>query len=179
MSSVEKIYSGLSHEVQLWVAIAEIGTDAIMHNVQMASLLTLKPCVSVYSCSWSNSSGWVWALMLQVINALHNKRFGHTRLFSMCTCTTTANRSWMLCQFTNKHLIYYHWTNIGISICSSYRAESPIEFSIGNSALYATGFPTFFQWITGVQTLMYTRKLCVKSHLASYVSFLIVWIVNL
>ena len=41
--TTEEIYSGLLHEVRLWVAIAEIGTDAIMHDVQMASLLALKP----------------------------------------------------------------------------------------------------------------------------------------
>ena len=33
----------MKFEVQLWVAIAEIGMDAMMHDVQMASLSTLKP----------------------------------------------------------------------------------------------------------------------------------------
>ena len=30
MGSLLKIYSGLLHEVRLWVAIAEIGTDTVM-----------------------------------------------------------------------------------------------------------------------------------------------------
>ena len=37
-----KIYFGLLHEVRLWVTITKIGTDAMMHDVQMADLLTLK-----------------------------------------------------------------------------------------------------------------------------------------
>ena len=41
--TTEEIYSGLLHEVRLWVAFAEIGTDAMIHDVQIAGLLTLKP----------------------------------------------------------------------------------------------------------------------------------------
>ena len=62
---------------------------------------------SVYNCSHSNSSGWVRELILQVINALLDEGFGHTRLYSLCTAT--ANGSWILCQFTNKHLVYVHY----------------------------------------------------------------------
>ena len=35
---------------------------------------------SVYNCSQSNSSGWVRVLILQAINALRDKGFGHTIL---------------------------------------------------------------------------------------------------
>ena len=53
-SLLGKIYSGLLHEVQLWVAIAEIGTDTRMHDVHMAGLLTLKPkalgCEAKFTC---------------------------------------------------------------------------------------------------------------------------------
>ena len=40
-SLLKKIYSGLLHEVQLWVAIAEIGADAIMSKWH--ENLSLKP----------------------------------------------------------------------------------------------------------------------------------------
>ena len=40
-SLLGRIYSGLLHEVRLWVAIAEIGTDAIMAYKH----LSLKPCM--------------------------------------------------------------------------------------------------------------------------------------
>ena len=45
-SLLGKIYSGLLHEVQLWVAIAEIGMDAIMSRWP---IIFLKPWVSVSS----------------------------------------------------------------------------------------------------------------------------------
>ena len=95
-------------EVWLWIAIVETGTDAMMHDFQMAGLSILKPkamghglqSTSVYSCSRSrsNSSGWVRALILQMINALRDKSFGHTRLFSMCA---------QLLQTDREHLVYY------------------------------------------------------------------------
>ena len=73
-------------------------------------LLTFRPShglqnTSVYNCSQSNLSGWVRTIIWQAINALCNKRFDHMRLFSMCTAT--ANRSWILGRFTNKHLVHY------------------------------------------------------------------------
>ena len=45
---------------------------------------------SIYDHSQSNSSGQVQVLMLQAINALHDKGFGYMRLYSLCTAT--ANR---------------------------------------------------------------------------------------
>ena len=85
-SLLGKIYSGLLHEVRLWVAIAEIGTDAIM-SMQMAyKHLSLKPWIAKYfdlQLQPKNLSGWVRALILQVINALRNKGLPmHTRLLN-------------------------------------------------------------------------------------------------
>ena len=62
---------------------------------------------SVYNCSQSNSSGWVRALILQLINTLLDEGFSHMRLYSLCTAI--ANGSWILCQFTNKHLVYIYY----------------------------------------------------------------------
>ena len=60
------------------------------HNyVQMAGLLTPKAMGCNYS--QSNSSGWMWKLILQAINALHDKRSGHMRLFSMCIATADGS----------------------------------------------------------------------------------------
>ena len=60
-----------------------------------------------YNWYRTNLNGWVQVLILQAMNALLDKRFGprfgHTRLFSMCTAT--ADGLWILCQFINKHLI--------------------------------------------------------------------------
>ena len=63
---------------------------------------------SVYNCSL------VQALILQAINALRDKGFGHTRLYSLCTATANGSRT--LCQFTNKHLIYY-WCPDARKLC--------------------------------------------------------------
>ena len=104
-SLLGKIYSALLHEVRLWVTIAKIIMDAIMSIAYKHINHGLQSTSVVYNCSQSNSSGWVRVLILQEINILRDKRCGHTGLFSMCTAT--ANRLWMLCQFTNKHLIYY------------------------------------------------------------------------
>ena len=67
-----KIYSGLLHEVRLWVAIAEIGIDVWPINKLSHGLQS----ILVYNCSQSNSGGLMWVIiLLQAINALHNKRF--------------------------------------------------------------------------------------------------------
>ena len=85
-SLLGKFYSGLLQEVRLWVAIAEVGRHIYVH---MAYKLMFKSkaigsskqqTTSVYNCSRSNSSGRMRVLILQVINALHDKGFGHTRL---------------------------------------------------------------------------------------------------
>ena len=105
-SLLRKINSGLLHQVCLWVAIAEIGTNAIMSRWPLSLSHDGLQSTSVYNCRQSNSSSWVRALILQAINALCDKKFAHMRLFSMCT-VATANGSWILCQVTNKHLAYY------------------------------------------------------------------------
>ena len=104
-SLLRKIYSGLLHEVQLWVT-SLLQKLARTLYVQMAyKRVSLKPWVlskqrstSIYNCSRSNSSGCMGAgtYILQVINTLHSKGFGHTRLNSLCTAI--ANGSWILCQ---------------------------------------------------------------------------------
>ena len=91
---------------------AEISTGTIMSRYMAYEYLSLKPCMgckvlqsTIVAKVIYNSSGWVWMLILQAISTLRNQRFGNMRLFSMCTAT--ANGLWILCQFTNKHLIYY------------------------------------------------------------------------
>ena len=115
-SLLGKTYSGLLHEVRLWVAIAEIGTDAMMHDFQMAGLSTLKPKAG--SCKVLQSTvvadrevtrvvGCGRLYILQVINALRDKRFGHTRLFSICAQLLQTDREYIVPVYKKASLVCY------------------------------------------------------------------------
>ena len=78
-----------------YMAIAEIGTEAIMSRWSIYKPWVLQSTL-LYNCSRSNSSGysWVWVLILQMINALHDRKvWPHrdARLFSMCTATANGS----------------------------------------------------------------------------------------
>ena len=46
---------------------------------------------STNAAELSNSSSRVRVLILQAINALHDKGFGYTRVYSLCTATTNES----------------------------------------------------------------------------------------
>ena len=82
-----KIYSGLLHGVRFWAAIAEIGMDAIYARWPIT--FKPKPWVAKYFNLQLQLKQLKW-LGAGTYTASDKrpapiKRFGHARLFSMCT----------------------------------------------------------------------------------------------
>ena len=92
------------------MAIAEIGTDAIMSRW---SIYKPKPWIPKYFIVQLQPKYLEWLQLGVGAYTANDKRptrwkvwpLRDARLFSMCT--TTANGLWILCQFTNKHLVYH------------------------------------------------------------------------
>ena len=72
----------------------------------------------------------MWAFILQAINTLHDKEFGHTRLYSLYASTAKDHE-------------------------------------------YCANLQTNILSITGVYTLMYTCKVCVKCHSCEFLIIIV------